>query len=265
VAQHYTRDDGGRITEKSETIVGESHTFAYGYDVAGRLASVTEDGARTTYAYDDNSNRLPGTYDAQDRLLSTATANYTYTANGELASKTDASGTTSYTYDELGNLLHVTLPSGKAIDYVIDGQNRRVGKKENGAVMRQWLYADRLRIVAELDGTGMLISRFVYGPRSNVPDLMIQNGTTYRILSDHLGSPRLIVDTSSGTVAERIDYDVWGNTRLDTNPGFSPFGFAGGLYDADTQLLRFGARDYDPQIGRWTTKDPILFRGGDPN
>jgi RHS repeat-associated protein len=51
----------------------------------------------------------------------------------------------------------------------------------------------------------------------------------------------------------------------DTNPGFQPFGFAGGLYDVDTGLVRFGARDYDPHTGRWTAKDPIRFGGGDTN
>jgi RHS repeat-associated protein len=51
----------------------------------------------------------------------------------------------------------------------------------------------------------------------------------------------------------------------DSNPGFQPFGFAGGLYDSDTGLVRFGARDYDAQAGRWTTKDPIGFAGGDVN
>ena len=34
-------------------------------------------------------------------------------------------------------------------------------------------------------------------------------------------------------------------------------GFAGGLYDRDTELLHFGARDYDPRIGRWTSKESI--------
>ena len=42
-----------------------------------------------------------------------------------------------------------------------------------------------------------------------------------------------------------------------------PFGFASGLYDKDTSLVRFGYRDYDPDIGRWTAKDPIGFAGGD--
>jgi RHS repeat-associated protein len=43
---------------------------------------------------------------------------------------------------------------------------------------------------------------------------------------------------------------------------FQPFGFAGGIYDQDTGLTRFGARDYNPEIGRWLERDPILFNGG---
>jgi RHS repeat-associated protein len=48
-------------------------------------------------------------------------------------------------------------------------------------------------------------------------------------------------------------------------PDWLPFGFAGGLYDPDTGLVRFGARDYDPQVGRWTSKDPLLFKGRSTN
>jgi len=124
------------------------------------------------------------------------------------------------------------------------------------------LYRDALNPVAELDGSGSVVSRFVYGTRSNVPEYLVRGGTTYRIVSDHLGSVRLVVDASTGAVVQRLDYDAWGVVTQDTNPGFQPFGFAGGLYDAETGLVRFGARDYDPEVGRWTTKDPIRFEGG---
>lgn len=65
-------------------------------------------------------------------------------------------------------------------------------------------------------------------------------------------------------MVKRIEYDTFGNILGDSNPAFAvPFGFAGGLYDRDTGLVRFGYRDYDPETGRWTAKDPILFAGGD--
>ena len=76
----------------------------------------------------------------------------------------------------------------------------------------------------------------MYADKANVPAYMVQGNKTYRILSDHLGSPRLVIDIETGEVVQRMDYDVGGNVILDTNPGFQPFGFAGGLYDQHTQL-----------------------------
>ena len=82
---------------------------------------------------------------------------------------------------------------------------------------------------------------------------------------NQVNSLRAVVD-SSGLLVKRIDYDSFGNVILDTDPFFRvPFGFAGGLYDPDTGLVRFGARDYDPEIGHWTAKDPIDFGGGSVN
>lgn len=65
-------------------------------------------------------------------------------------------------------------------------------------------------------------------------------------------------------VQEHAAEGPWGEVLEDTNPGFQPFGYAGGLYDPDTGLVRFGARDYDPSVGRWTCKDPTRLSDG-PN
>ncbi len=135
----------------------------------------------------------------------------------------------------------------------------------NGTLVKGFLYQDQLNPVAELDGSGNVVSRFVYGTKMNVPDYMVKGGVTYRIISDHLGSVRLVVDAQSGQIVQRMDYDEFGNVLLDNNPGFQPFGFAGGIYDHRTGLVRFGARDYDAVTGRWTCKDPIRFEGGDGN
>ena len=127
------------------------------------------------------------------------------------------------------------------------------------------LYRSALQPIAELDDAGNVTSVFVYASRPNVPDYLIRGTTTYRIISDLRGSPRLVVNAATGAVAQRLEYDAWGKVTADTSPGFQPFGFAGGLYDADTGLVRFGARDYDASVGRWVSKDPILFEGGQTN
>ncbi len=231
------------------------------------------------YAYDDNGSRLSvtegaavisGSYDTQDRLETYGTKTYTYSAGGDLEKVEDSAAPpgdldTLYTYDALGNLTQVDPRDGRIISYVIDGQNRRVGKKVDGILVQGWLYQDQLNPVAELDGAGNVVASFVYGTRPNVPDYMVKGITTYRILSDHLGSPRLVIDEATGTVAQRLDYDEFGQVTQDTNVGFQPFGFAGGLFDADTGLVRFGARDYDAEVGRWTTRDPIRFDSGGVN
>jgi RHS repeat-associated protein len=114
--------------------------------------------------------------------------------------------------------------------------------------------------------SSVLKKTFVYATHVNVPDYMSDGTDEYRIITDHLGSPRLVVKVTDGTVAQRTDYNVLGEVKTDTNQGFQPFGFAGGIYEPGTKLVRFGARDYDPRAGgRWTTKDPIRFNGGDSN
>ena len=98
-----------------------------------------------------------------------------------------------------------------------------------------------------------------------MPTSFTQAGQRYYILTDQVGTPKVISDAHGGVI-KQIDYDAFGNVISDSNPEFNiPFGFAGGLQDNDTGLIRFGYRDYDPETGRWTARDPIGFAGGDTN
>lgn len=265
----YTRDALGRITSKVDSINGTSKTTEYGYDQKGQLISVTENGQITQqYVYDPNGNRLSltttvgttlGVYDDQDRLLSYGTKNFAYDIQGSLTTVTDtATGfITRYSYDAFKNLTRVELPTGQVIEYLIDGQNRRVGKKVDGVLVEGFIYNGQLRPVARLNGDGVITERFVYSTGINVPAYITKNGVNYRLVTDHLGSVRLVVNVETGAIAQQLDYDAYGRVIQDTNPGFQPFGYAGGLYEAATGLVRFGARDYDAESGRWTAKDPI--------
>ena len=268
----YTRDALGRVATMTETVGATSTTYAYTYDNRDRLTDVTKDGSPWRhYDYGANGNRTGATqggasvaaeYDAQDRIVSYGDATFEHNAMGQRTSKSVAGDSTTYDYDDLGNLVGVDLP-GKTVDYVVDGLNRRTARKLDGTITNRYLYAQGTLPVAELNADGSVKSLFVFAEKTNVPDYMIKGGTTYRLVTDGLGSVRLVVNTSDGSITQRIDYDPFGRVLADTNPGFQPFGYAGGMYDPDTGLVRFGLRDYDPETGRWTAKDPILFEGGD--
>ena len=272
-----TRDSGGRISGKSETIQGTTTNYAYTYDSAGRLTLEKVNGVNnTSFTYDSNSNRTGGmidgvaisaTYDNQDRIQTLGTRTYTHNTNGDLThTQWNTTQASSFVYDVMGNLKQVTIPTGAVTSYLADGLDRRVVKRVDGVFQFRFIYEDQYRVSAIINGSNAVVKEFVYGIRVNVPDYMKFNGFTYRIITDHLGSPRLVVRADNGTVGQRMDYNVLGFVKADTNPFLQPFGFAGGLYDPQTQLVRFGARDYDPRAtGRWTTKDPIRFDGGDNN
>lgn len=269
------RDVLGRIKERNVSYgLGPSDFFEYFYDSAGRLESVKKNTLTiSSYVYDQNSNRIgqtlgsvsqSATYDGQDRLLTFGSKSFNYNHNGDLVSMNDSFGTTNYTYDVLGNLKTVASPT-KTINYKVDAFNRRIVKLHGTTVINIYVWDSSDRLIAVLDDTGTLISRFVYGSRYHSPDYIIQGADKFKIISDHLGSPVLVVNSQTGTIVQEVKYDEFGNILSDSNPGFTPFGFAGCLYDQDTKLCRFGARDYDSSIGRWLSKDPILFAGGDTN
>jgi RHS repeat-associated protein len=127
------------------------------------------------------------------------------------------------------------------------------------------VWPDKLRLGAELDADGRMVKQFIYADSVNVPEYMVMDGRKYLFIKDHRGSVNMVVDSITGEIKQQIKYSEFGEVLQDTNPGFQPFGFAGGLYDYETKLVRFGARDYDGKIGRWLTKDPIRFDGGTPN
>ena len=139
------------------------------------------------FEYDANGNREEeaisgdeGAYDDQDRLLSYGDFEYAYGENGELESKVSTvnSDTTDYVYDVRGSLLSVTLPDTTLIEYIVDGQGRRVGKKVDGVLEQGFLYKDQLRIAAELDASGRV-------ERSGRAAKQRQSGTAGRAVPIH--------------------------------------------------------------------------------
>lgn len=257
-----TYDVLSRVVQRAENGV----TWAYDYDVRGRLTRVRRDGAEhAAYAYDANGNRTDGgaMSDGQDRITNKPGAVYTYSAAGERITRTATAGLTRYGYDGRGHLAWVELPGGVRADYDLDAFGRRITKRRNGTVQNRFLYRNALQPAAEVDAQGAVLSRYVYARGELGPDVLEREGTTYMLAKDERGSIRFVVDATTGAVAQALEYDAFGRVLSDTNPGFQPFGFAGGIYDPDTGLVHFGAREYDPETGSFTRKDPSRFGGGE--
>lgn len=202
-------------------------------------------------------------YDDQDMMLSYGDNSYTYTANGDLMVKTGVEGTTTYDYDATGNLNSVILPD-KTVSYAYDGMNRRIAKAVDGVVTERFIYLSQLKPFAKVNSDGSIAETYIYGTKVNIPEYVIRDGNTYRVITDHLGSLRLVIDSTDGTVKQRMSFDEFGTATEDyIESGFEPlpFGYAGGLYDRDTKLVTFGVREYDSGIGRWLEKEPLGFRG----
>jgi RHS repeat-associated protein len=168
----------------------------------------------------------------------------------------------TYDYSVQGELLKVQLPDKRIISYDHDPLGRRIAKRIDGVIVEKYLWQGLTKLLAVYDGADNLKQRFEYAD-GRMPASMTAEGVRYFLAYDQVGSLRLVAD-GSGNMVKRIDYDAFGNIVNDSNPAMRiPFGFAGGLHDRDIGLVRFGYRDYDPDTGRWTAKDPIGFAGGD--
>ena len=248
-----TRDLAGRITQKVETFEWASATYDYAYDANGRLTEVKKNGSVVeTYTYDANGNRLTEVntlrglnrsyiVSIEDHLITAGSETYKFDADGFLTSKTSGANASTYLYSSRGELLSATLPDGTTFTYDHDPLGRRIGKRVNGNITEKYLWKDAITLLAVYDASDNLLMRFNYAD-GRMPVSMSYGGNTYYLAYDQVGSLRLVTDASGGLI-KRTDYDSFGNIVNDTNPCMNiPFGFAGGLHDQQTGLVRFVQR-----------------------
>lgn len=251
-------DDIYVIDEEAEPPSTQQTTVeSYTYDANGNRATATVNGASTTASY---------TLDDQLQVYGDNT--YRYDDDGYLIEKVTPDDTTTYSYGTMGELREVVTPT-QTITYQHNANNQRVAKLIDGEVVEKYLWGDLTTLLAVYDEADNLVQRFEYAD-NRMPVAMTMNNQKYYLHYDQIGSlravSRVLSPDNTLEVVKEIVYDTYGNIISDSNPSFKvPFGFAGGLYDQDTKLTRFGYRDYDAYTGKWTAKDPIDFQGGDLN
>jgi RHS repeat-associated protein len=229
------------------------------YDAARRLQL----GISSSYTWDANGNRLTDAntgasfwqYDADDRLLSKPSNTYTYDDNGELIAKTTPSGNWTYAYDFEGHLSQVTNGSN-VTQYYYGPDGRRLSKNVNGAVTN-YHYCS-FGLCAELDGNGNLNREYGYSPAASpgVAPLFVKTATgAYLYHTDQIGAPLFLTD-ANGNIVWAAKYDDFGNANVTANVIANNLRFPGQYFDAETGLHYNWNRYYDPEIGRYVTKDP---------
>ena len=249
-----TRDDAGRIVKRVETVNGTTKTYAYEYYADGQLKSV-KDGATVleAYTYDANGNRGGHSHSDDDRITGT----HVFDAAGFLVSR----GADRFSYGDKGELRSATV-GGQTVSYEYDASRRLVARVHDGA-RTEFLYGDPANpFLLTASRKGGELTRYFHG-KDGLLYALERGGARFYVGTDQVGTPRVVTD-AAGAVVKTFVTNAFGvrNTAAETGTFALAVGFAGGIEDPVTGLVRFGLRDYEPATGRWTARDPILQEGG---
>lgn len=215
---------------------------------------------------------------------------FTHDADGNLLSD----GRWVYTWDAENRLSAIeTHPAAAAagvtrrrLEFVHDGSGRRIAKRIFAWKDAQWTMVreihflfDGWNLLAEVDaGAGDTpVRSYLWGldlsgssqGAGGVGGLLSMTdgatGRTYFTAYDGNGNVGGLVDAADGSLAARYDYAGFGLRVLSEGPYArdNPFGFSTKYTDAETGHLYYGLRSYDPDTGRWLSRDPIEEEGGE--
>jgi RHS repeat-associated protein len=263
-------------------------TIAYSYDAENRMARKGD----IAYTYDRDGNLL-----SEKGLRREAEYRYSGANRMTWSSVTDHVGRTrtasSYAYDAFGRRTAVRDEGGESVRTLYDGftfeavregamfrdgtfttkfssgveyqettgavgtRYRWLGGEEASGVRTQRIEGDAYAAVtARYAGTGATL----YGNGEAVAvsrsaGVNTRGGTAY-LGKDVLGSVRG-VSNEWGQIEERYEYDAFGKSyKGDFSNGVN-LGYTGKPYDTVTGLYNYGYRDYQPEVARFTTVDPV--------
>lgn len=243
---NYEYDSIGQLTKVTYP---DGHYVSYSYDASGNRITVVDDGATSDYTT-NNMNQYTDVGDVS----------YSYDDNGNLISRTEDGQTTTYKYNFENRLTMVTSPEG-TWEYVYDALGSRVGVIHNGVEHRYLVdpmgFGD---VAAEYDGDGSLIARYIHG--LGLISQIDSSGSLYYYHFNPTGHTMEITD-EDGDVVNSYKYSPFGISleKEETIP--NPFEYVGefGVMDDGNGLTYMRMRYYQPELGRFSSEDPLRIPG----
>src|SRR6185312_8096477 len=226
----------------------------YAYNAADQITS--KSATNSAYNYTPLAKANSYGIDGQNRITAVnGGSSFSYDGRGNLAG--DGSGST-YAYNA-DNLLISATQSGVTSTLTYDASNRLSTIAKNGTTT-QFLY-DGTDLIAEFDGAGNVLRRYVHGPGDDEPLVAYdytQGGAMLYLGADDNGSVNLITAQSGAQYAINT-YDEYG---LPGSGNTGRFQYTGQTWLSEIGMYYYKARFYNPAIGRFMQTDPIGYGDG---
>jgi RHS repeat-associated protein len=187
-------------------------------------------------------------------------------STSNVTAQTDPAGdVTSYGYDALGRQVTITDPNSGVTTLAYDAAGNQVSLTDADQNTTTMLYDPLNRVVQQIDPLGHS-STYAYDGASRLLSTTDRDGRVRNLSYDSLNretGESWVVNGSTVNVLPHT-YDAYGNITAQTNlAAADPYGYDGMWQDPATGLLKAVFRWYNPATGRWETKDPRGFAGGD--
>ncbi len=176
---------------------------------------------------------------------------YWYDANGNATRRISGSQDVTLTYDAENRL--TAMSGGVTASYVYDGDGNRVKESISGVT--------RVFVGNTYEVDNGAVKKYYYAGSTRVAEN--SGGTLYYLLTDHLGSTALTLDSSGARVTE-LRYYPYGAVRYNAGNQVTIYRFTGQRWDSGTALYYYGARWFDPAVGRFLAADTIVPQPGNP-
>ncbi len=247
--QQYQYDNLNKLT----SAINGLKNLEYEYDATGNRKTVTKNGVPVDYVYQDGLLKQVGNI------------TFDYNADGSRKSKVQGADRWDYSYDNQGQLQTVTKNTEVIGSYGYAPFGWRIWKEENGKTNIYVRDGNQVYYQETFDGTSINAysvpessGTFIYNGNELLGS--IKNGMEAKFyINDHLGTTELVTDIN-GNVISQIQHTPFGDevfvqTGTSSGDNGEDYFFTGKEKDG-TGLYYFGARYYDPEIGRFISEDP---------